>query len=71
LRLRATTIEEILITDIDDAVIARLEARAAREGKSLEEFVREILTKAVKPNRAEIGPVALDATDLICEDRDG
>lgn len=54
--------EEFLITDIDDAVIARLEARAAREGKSLEEFVREILTKAVMPggdqNLPETNPLA-------------
>ncbi len=63
--------EDILIPDIDDAVIRRLEARAAREGKSVEEFVRDILTKAVKPNRAEIGPMAPDATDFIREDRDG
>jgi antitoxin FitA len=72
---------EILVRNLDDSVIERLKARALKAGKSLEQTVREILTAATKPSREEIlaemdrlreeaGPVTLDATDLIREDRD-
>lgn len=40
--------EDFLIPGIDEAVIERLEERAARAGKTLEELVREILTETVK-----------------------
>jgi plasmid stability protein len=52
--------EDFLIPDVDGAVIARLEARAARAGKSLEQLVCEILTEAAKP-----GPVA-DSVEIGC-----
>jgi plasmid stability protein len=72
---------EILVRNLDDSVIERLKARALKAGKSLEQSVREILVAAAKPSREEIlaemdrlreeaGPVTLDATDLIREDRD-
>ncbi len=44
---------DFLVPDVDDAMIARLEARAAGAGKSLEQLVREILTEAVKPGPEE------------------
>jgi antitoxin FitA len=72
---------QILVRNLEDDVIERLKARALKADKSLEQTVRDILTEATKPSRAEIlaemdriraqiGPVTLDATDLIREDRD-
>jgi plasmid stability protein len=72
---------QILVRNLEDGVIERLKARALKAHKSLEQTVRDILTEAAKPSkeelwaeidrlRAEIGPVSLDATDLIREDRD-
>ena len=72
---------QILIRNLEDSVIERLKRRALKVDKSLEQTVREILTEAARPSRAElladmdrirkeIGPVTLDATDLIREDRD-
>jgi plasmid stability protein len=59
--------DEFLIPDVDDAIIARLEARAAKAGKSLEQLVCEILTEAANPD----GPVILDAAGPEREQRDG
>ena len=59
--------EEFLIPDVDEGVIANLEARAARAGKSLEQLVCEILAEAVKPG----APATLDAPDPKRKDRDG
>ncbi len=72
---------QILVRNLEDSIIERLKQRALKGGKSLEQTVREILTEAARPSRAEllaemdrirkeIGPVTLDATDLIREDRD-
>jgi antitoxin FitA len=72
---------QILVRNLDDGVIERLKKRALKTDKSLEQTVRDILTEAAKPSRAEllaemdriresIGHVSLDATDLIREDRD-
>jgi len=77
---------DIIIRDLDDSVIARLEARAHATNQSLEEVVSSILSEAAQPSRddaaaraAEIrdnirartgGDVPLDATALIREDRD-
>jgi plasmid stability protein len=72
---------QILVRNLEDTVIERLKARALKADKSLEQTVRDILAEATKPSReeilaemdrlrAEIGPVTLDATDLIREDRD-
>jgi antitoxin FitA len=72
---------QILVRNLDDSVIERLKQRALKADKSLEQTVRDILTEAAKPSREEVwaeidrlrervGPVTLDATDLIREDRD-
>jgi plasmid stability protein len=45
--------EDVLILDMDEAVIERLEARAAKAGKSLEQIVCEILTEAVNSTPEE------------------
>lgn len=72
---------QILVRNLDDAVIDSLKARAERENTSLEQSLRQILTEAAQPTRSEViaridalrkrtGPVSGDSTDLIREDRD-
>ena len=45
---------QILVRNLEDAVIEKLKARAAREKRSLEQTVREILMDAAKPSRSEV-----------------
>ena len=75
---------QVVIRNIDDDVVERLKARAAAEKKSLEQKLRDVLTEAAKPSRAELieelarcramtpphPPGAPLAEDLIREDRD-
>lgn len=75
---------QVVIRNIEDAVVERLKARAAAEKKSLEQKLRDVLTEAAKPSRAEVlaevdriramtpprPPSAPLAEDLIREDRD-
>lgn len=75
---------QVVIRNLDDEVIERLKARAAAERKSLEQKLRDVLTEAAKPSRAEVieelrriralspplPPGAPLAEDLIREDRD-
>lgn len=76
----------IVIRDLDDSVIARLEERAQASGATLEDVVRDILSEAARPSRDDAiaradqirqriraragGDVPLDATAMIREDRD-
>jgi plasmid stability protein len=78
---------QILVRNLDDAVIQRLKRRASREKLSLEETVRRILDEAAKPKKPskaellaemrrirEMGkPITKPpyAQHLIREDRDG
>jgi antitoxin FitA len=73
---------QVIVRNLPDDVVARLKARAARQKRSLEQELREILSEAARPSRAEIiaeidriramTPQKLqsDSTDLIREDRD-
>jgi antitoxin FitA len=72
---------QILVRNLDDSVIERLKQRALKAEKSLEQTARDILTEAARPSRAEIlaemdrireriGPVDIDLTELIRQDRD-
>jgi antitoxin FitA len=45
---------QVVIRNIDDDVVERLKARAAAERKSLEQKLRDVLTEAAKPSRAEL-----------------
>ncbi|QNT70450.1 FitA-like ribbon-helix-helix domain-containing protein [Defluviicoccus vanus] len=45
---------QVVIRNIDDAVVERLKARAAAKRQSLEQTLREILTEAAIPSRAEV-----------------
>ena len=75
---------QVVIRNIADDVVERLKARAAAEKKPLEQKLRDVLTEAAKPSRAEVlaevdriramtpprPPGAPLAEDLIREDRD-
>ena len=45
---------QVVIRNIDDAVIERLRARAKARRQSLEQTLREVITQAARPNRAEL-----------------
>ena len=45
---------QIIVRRLDDAIIKRLKQRAKRQGISLEEAVRRILSEAVKPSKDEL-----------------
>ena len=77
---------EVVIRNIDHRVIERLKVRAAAQRKSLEQSLRELLTEAARPSRAELladleriramtparrpGVTYPTADELIREDRD-
>jgi len=73
---------QILVRNVDDAVLDRLKAKAKRQGRSLEEVAREALAGAARPNRDEMLAFAaqmraktadrepLDVVALIRADRD-
>ena len=73
---------QVIVRNLPDDVVARLKARAARQKRSLEQELRQILREAARPSRDEIiadidriramTPTKLqsDSADLIREDRD-
>jgi plasmid stability protein len=73
---------QVLVRNLDDAVVEELKHKAQSRGLSLEEQLRRIITEAASPTRTEMdrlmascramtpdGPRDL-AEDLIREDRD-
>jgi len=75
---------QVIIRNIDDDVMARLRQRARQAQRPLEQMLRDILTQAARPSRAELKaelkqiramspplpPGAPTAEELIREDRD-
>ncbi len=73
---------QVIVRNIDDNTIARLKARAARNGRSLEQELRLIISSAARLNREEFrqraaemrerlrGRRHTDSVTLIREDRD-
>lgn len=73
---------QLVINDIDDDVVERLKARAQAEKKSLDQKLRDVLSAAATPSRAEVlaemqriramtpRPLTTDSADLIRQDRD-
>ncbi len=45
---------QVVIRNIDDRVLDRLKLRAAAQRKSLEQSLRDLLTDAAKPSKAEL-----------------
>ena len=73
---------QVIVRNLDDAVIAAHKQRAKARGVSLEQQLRDVLAEAARPSREELlqrlaasraltppGPRTL-AEDLIREDRD-
>lgn len=44
---------QVLVRNLPDDVVARLKAKAANENKSLEQLLREVIEREVKPDTAE------------------
>lgn len=74
-------IAELIIRDLDESVIARLEARAHETNRSPEDVVHDMLTATARPSREklwaeidahrhQIGRIEPNAKELIREDRD-
>jgi plasmid stability protein len=73
---------QLVIPDLDDAVMVRLLERAARRGRTVETEAKAILADALAPNDPWAGVNAIynelaasgrtfsDSADLIREDRD-
>jgi plasmid stability protein len=74
---------QIIVRNLEDALIDRLKARARSKGQSLEQTVREVLAEAAPPNRDVLLAFAaemrartakrkpdLDVVAAIREDRD-
>nr|WP_254452307.1 hypothetical protein [Roseicella sp. DB1501] len=76
---------QLLVRNLDEAVVERLKARAARAGRSLEAELRDILTTVAKPSKEEVmarldrsramlrppRPGEATVVEMIREDRDG
>lgn len=71
---------QVLVRDIDPATLARLKARAARRGRSLQAELKAILEEAAAPvveatalaariRRGLAGRSHSDSADLVAEDR--
>ncbi len=72
---------QLLLRDVDDDLIRRLEQRAAAHGRSAEGEHRAILERALRPNESFVeeaarwrerlaGRETTDSTELIRADRD-
>ena len=73
---------QVLVRDLPEEVVARLKAKAAAEGRSLEAYLRVVLEEASTVDRDEFlaladaivgatrGRPQTDAADLIRESRD-
>ena len=72
---------QVVVRNLDPAVVIALKRRATRGGRSLEAELRTILTREARPDRSELiadadriramtpGPLP-DSTDLVRQDRD-
>lgn len=72
---------QVIIRNLDDSVLAHLKAKAERAGVSLEQSLRDLLTREARKDeeefiawaksmQAKAKPVTVDSTVLIREDRD-
>ena len=72
---------QLLIRNIDDGIVARLKEKAAEQHTSLEQFLRDLLSREASLGRAaqlaglrafreEAGEVAFDFTGAIRDDRE-
>jgi antitoxin FitA len=45
---------DLLVRNLDETVLAGLKRKAAEHGRALEDELQEILTAAIRPDRAEL-----------------
>jgi plasmid stability protein len=81
-RLLEKAMPALLIPDLDETVLTRLQARACQSGRTIEEEARAILAEAPSPDPfweqarrlrerlAATGRTFSDSAELIREDRD-
>jgi plasmid stability protein len=50
----SVVVGQVIIRNIEDRVLERLKARAVAQRKSLEQSLRDLLTEAAKPSRADL-----------------
>lgn len=55
---------QLVVRNIENAVKARLQRRAKRHGRSMEEEVRDILRSAVRPKETPSGGLGTDISNL-------
>ena len=72
---------QVVVSDLDDNVVATLKRNAELNGRSLEAEIREVLTRVAQSDRAAFreiaaafrerlgGPYEPDSTVMIAEDR--
>jgi plasmid stability protein len=58
---------QILVRNLDDAVIARLKEEARRTGRSLEQTVRDLLSAAAGADRSELIAFAAEMRAVTAE----
>lgn len=72
---------QVIIRNLEDHVVANLKRMAAREGVSLEQFLRDVLAAKAREDRKALvefakgvseraKPSLIDPTDIIRRDRD-
>jgi len=55
---------QLIVRDLDDGIKRKLQRRAARHGRSMEEEVREILRDAIKDEGRPRGGFGTEAVEL-------
>jgi plasmid stability protein len=58
---------QLIVRNIENAVKARLQRRAKRHGRSMEEEVRDILRNVVKENEVPAGGLGTEISDLFSQ----
>lgn len=58
---------QLVVRNIEDTVKARLQRRAKRHGRSMEEEVRDILRSAVRAEETPSGGLGSDISSLFAE----
>src|SRR5947199_404816 len=62
--LNGVRMEQLIVRDLDDGIKRKLQRRAARHGRSMEEEIRDILRDAVKDEGRPRGGFGTEAAKL-------
>jgi plasmid stability protein len=61
---KETFMAQVIVRNLDDAVKRKLQRRAARHGRSMEEEIRDILRDAVKEDKGRRGGFGTESAKL-------